>query len=71
MTETVTKANLESPDGFYADLIAAHEGLTKAESDAYNAPAYSLDGQQDRKPGRAQTLAGGGAAQVIATACTA
>lgn len=25
------------PDDFYAGLLAAHEGLTKAESDAFNA----------------------------------
>ncbi|SHL56013.1 DUF2783 domain-containing protein [Roseibium suaedae] len=25
------------PDDFYADLLAAHEGLTKSESDALNA----------------------------------
>ncbi|MEP3046469.1 MAG: DUF2783 domain-containing protein [Roseibium sp.] len=31
------KANLTRPDDFYADLLAAHEGLNKAESDAFNA----------------------------------
>lgn len=30
-------ANLPDPDGFYADLLAAHDGLSKAESDALNA----------------------------------
>ncbi|QFT33211.1 DUF2783 domain-containing protein [Roseibium porphyridii] len=29
--------NLEAPDDFYADLLSAHEGLTKQESDALNA----------------------------------
>ena len=29
--------NLQDPDGFYAELLAVHEGLTKAESDALNA----------------------------------
>ena len=29
--------NLARPDDFYADLLAAHEGLSKAESDALNA----------------------------------
>jgi hypothetical protein len=29
--------NLTAPDDFYADLLAAHEGLSKAESDALNA----------------------------------
>ena len=37
MTKLNTKTNISSPDDFYADLIAAHEGLGKAESDAYNA----------------------------------
>ena len=32
-----TKANLERPDDFYAALLAAHEGLSKGESDALNA----------------------------------
>lgn len=29
--------NLDKPDEFYARLLAAHEGLDKAESDAFNA----------------------------------
>ena len=29
--------NIEDPDGFYADLIEAHDGLTDAESEAFNA----------------------------------
>lgn len=29
--------NLPDPDGFYDELLAAHEGLDKAESDALNA----------------------------------
>ena len=37
MNKLVTKPNLSSPDGFYARLLAAHEGLSKAESDAFNA----------------------------------
>jgi hypothetical protein len=32
-----TKANIAGPDEFYAELLAAHEGLSKAESDALNA----------------------------------
>ncbi|WP_179379962.1 DUF2783 domain-containing protein [Jannaschia marina] len=32
-----TAPNLPDPDGVYAALIDAHEGLTKAESDALNA----------------------------------
>ncbi|WP_193187020.1 DUF2783 domain-containing protein [Nisaea sediminum] len=37
MSELKTAPNLQDPDGFYAELLAAHEGLTKAESDALNA----------------------------------
>jgi len=29
--------NLADPDGFYDELLGAHEGLTKDESDAFNA----------------------------------
>ena len=32
-----TDPNILDPDGFYDDLLAAHVGLTKAESDALNA----------------------------------
>ncbi|MFP1631247.1 DUF2783 domain-containing protein [Zhengella sp. ZM62] len=32
-----TAPNIARPDDFYARLLAAHEGLTKAESDALNA----------------------------------
>lgn len=37
MTRLNTQTNIASPDDFYAELLAAHEGLSKAESDAYNA----------------------------------
>ena len=37
MTKLNTHKNISSPDDFYADLLAAHEGLSKAESDAFNA----------------------------------
>jgi len=37
MTKLDTKPNLKDPDGFYAALLAHHEGLSKAESDAFNA----------------------------------
>lgn len=38
MSETlILSPNLEQADDFYADLLATHEGLTKAESDALNA----------------------------------
>jgi hypothetical protein len=36
MSDLKTSPNLQDPDGFYAELLAAHEGLTKAESDALN-----------------------------------
>ncbi len=29
--------NIPDPDGFYQELLAAHDGLSKAESDALNA----------------------------------
>jgi hypothetical protein len=29
--------NLPDPDGFYEELIRAHDGLSKEQSDAYNA----------------------------------
>jgi len=31
------KPNIADPDGFYQELLACHDGLTKAESDALNA----------------------------------
>lgn len=31
------KPNIARPDDFYADLLAAHDGLSKADSDALNA----------------------------------
>jgi len=37
MTKLNTKPNIAAPDDFYADLLAVHEGLSKAESDALNA----------------------------------
>jgi hypothetical protein len=37
MTGLNTKANISGPDEFYAELLAAHEGLSKPESDALNA----------------------------------
>lgn len=29
--------NLPDPDGYYEELISAHEGLSKEQSDAFNA----------------------------------
>jgi hypothetical protein len=37
MTTLNTTANIARPDDFYAGLLAAHEGLSKADSDALNA----------------------------------
>ncbi|RBW53883.1 DUF2783 domain-containing protein [Ruegeria sp. A3M17] len=37
MTNLILSPNLENADGFYADLVAAHDGLVKADSDALNA----------------------------------
>jgi hypothetical protein len=37
MASLILDPNIPGPDDFYAELLAAHEGLTKAESDALNA----------------------------------
>ncbi|CUX83982.1 MAG: Protein of unknown function (DUF2783) [Roseibaca calidilacus] len=37
MPDLILTRNLSDPDGFYADLMAVHDGLTKAESDALTA----------------------------------
>lgn len=37
MTALTLSPNMDAPDDIYADLLAAHEGLTKAQSDALNA----------------------------------
>ena len=37
MARLNTQPNLADPDGFYAELIAAHEGLSDDESAALNA----------------------------------
>jgi len=33
----ILKPNIPDPDGFYQDLLAAHDGLTKAQSEDFNA----------------------------------
>ncbi|MDH3263856.1 MAG: DUF2783 domain-containing protein [Paracoccaceae bacterium] len=33
----ITKPNIPDTDGFYAELLAAHKGLTETESHALNA----------------------------------
>jgi hypothetical protein len=37
MSDLNLKPNIDGADDFYADLLAAHEGRTKSESDAINA----------------------------------
>lgn len=37
MSELILTPNIDRPDDFYADLLGAHEGLSKEESDALNA----------------------------------
>jgi hypothetical protein len=37
MSTLNTTANIARPDDFYAALLASHEGLSKAQSDALNA----------------------------------
>lgn len=37
MGKLILDPNIQGPDDFYAELLAAHEGLTKTESDAFNA----------------------------------
>ena len=37
MADLNTAPAIDAPDDFYAELIALHEGLSKAESDAVNA----------------------------------
>ncbi len=37
MPQLTLHANIPAPDDFYEDLLAAHEGLSKAQSDALNA----------------------------------
>lgn len=37
MADLITDPNLADPDGFYAELLAAHDGLEEAASHALNA----------------------------------
>ncbi len=37
MTQLITRPNIPDTDAFYADLLAAHRGLSEAESHALNA----------------------------------
>ncbi|MDV7143639.1 DUF2783 domain-containing protein [Tropicimonas sp. TH_r6] len=37
MSALILTPNIDGADDFYADLLAAHDGLNKAESDALNA----------------------------------
>ncbi len=36
MSDLILTPNIDDADNFYADLLAAHEGLEKADSDALN-----------------------------------
>lgn len=35
--ELITTPNIPDPDGFYAELLAAHDGLSESESQELNA----------------------------------
>lgn len=37
MTDLILTPNIDGVDDFYAELLAAHEGLSKEDSDALNA----------------------------------
>ncbi|MCV2890968.1 MULTISPECIES: DUF2783 domain-containing protein [Ruegeria] len=37
MSDLILTPNINGADDFYAELLAAHEGLDKAQSDALNA----------------------------------
>jgi hypothetical protein len=37
MDTLIVEPNIPEPDEFYAELLAAHEGLSKEGSDAFNA----------------------------------
>ena len=37
MEQLKLEPNITDVDGFYAELLAAHEGLTKDQSDAFHA----------------------------------
>ena len=37
MTKLITTPNIDDPDGFYGELLAAHDGLSDEESTALNA----------------------------------
>lgn len=51
--------NMADPDGFYNDLLAAHEGLSDAESEAFNARLILILANQigDREVLKAALLA--------------
>ena len=37
MSDLITSPNLNDPDGFYAELLALHDGRPEAESNSINA----------------------------------
>lgn len=51
----VTTPNIPDPDGFYAELLAAHDGLSEAGSHALNARLVLILANQ---VGDRETLAG-------------
>lgn len=64
MSALIQTPNLADHDGFYAELLAAHKGLTKDESDALNAQIILILANHigDRKVlAEALALARGGA----------
>ncbi len=64
MSALIQTPNLADHDGFYAELLAAHKGLTKDESDALNAQIILILANHigDRKVlSEALALARGGA----------
>ena len=56
--DLILTPNMDRPDDIYADLLAAHEGLAKSDSDALNARLILiLMNQIGRREVLAQALA--------------
>lgn len=51
MSDLILKPNIAGADDFYAEFLAAHQSLSKTESDAYNARLILILANQigDRK----------------------
>ncbi len=54
MGKIETGPNIPAPDDFYAALLAAHEGLSKEESDALNARLILILANHIGDPGTLQ-----------------